>query len=211
MFVEKFIEYKDIYNRWHWLQWSNMEDIHSDTLFQETNGAFNYYLFSDWNWGDVYFKERGFPQDSSEELRHFLENSKDLDNNFSYYTLQEVKDLLIKLQDKAWTIIKKELDERDEGLLNEKLFDLANILKTIADALEVKTNNKFDFLKVEKTEEEHNTEWFKNVLVEIWDELSDVSNEITRIETMCEQVLHKVIKPENIRITYNNFDNGKEN
>jgi hypothetical protein len=218
-YVTRFIEIKNKdTGKWELLKWTapaklddwehenrgsvdvNGEEHHIRCSFSDNACTIRSYLNDNWSFVSKRFKDRGVPDDASEELKKVFadetapgDDGRTYSYNYSYYTLDELEELYDELSKQAWDSIKREILYANNNSIELKLNKiLANQHKQADTTVPVNTLKTFylpddDFekkLKEYKNSDEDNLHYVKDTFYEVVDDLLGVRAEIVTVHAL---------------------------
>lgn len=238
-YVTRFVEIKNANGQWELVKWltkksqtdwfsdqeirilSDGEEMVVNDHFSDNATGVRDYLRDVWSYMGTHFKDRGVPEDASEELKKlFAEHTKpgpegyDFTYNHSYYLLSELEDLLDKEIDFGWKSLEREIGVIGENEVKSLLRTVISNQAEIAKELPGKTPGVYD--KIASTvpptpeEDEEGDEkdtsdvlkYVRETYYEVVEGINGIQREVDNIYGIIFNGLNSYKPSSNIRVTF---------
>ena len=234
-YVTRFVEIKNQEGKWELVKWLtkksqsnyyegretktvNGEEMIVNDHFSDNAIGIRDYLRDAWSYMGTHFKDRGIPEDASEELKAaFAEHTKpgsdgvDYTYNHSYYLLSELEELSDKEINLGWESLEREINAVGENdvkkLLRKVIENQGKIFRQVwrfgpdiekeivegaaAPGEEAENEDTSDILK-----------YVRETYYDVVDGITGVQREVNNIYNIVFNGLDNYKIPENIRVTF---------
>ena len=228
--VTRFIEIRDQEGRWHLLNWGversfassnhnvfNTVEPYNKVIniydnFSNNACTIRSYLNDQFEFYGTNFKDRGLPEDASEELKkRFADETKpgsdgyDYTYNHSYYTLKELEELYERMLDKGWEGVKREIECARSNEIIRKLdtilYRQEKMRYKLSESEDIKPILPKEEKKVE-AEESNGLTYVSQTFYDTVDELIGIWGEMQTIFTFVHLVANSWSYGDDVRVTF---------